>query len=221
MTTKALTAQQALLDAEKSHTESFEAIAAAEADVARAEQTLADAQAHAIEVVGSKCADATEARQRIEKAREAIKQAEDELDFEKLKLQAAQVVQRQAYDDMHVTQRRASADAYKAEHKRFNDPACRETVLLETVAAAVAELYLLLWDRKELHDRLNQEHWHLPADEKPAVPRDGRPIQGNSPRTHYLAPFGPIPPEVIEAVRAGNEAGQLNKAQRDRARQAG
>lgn len=218
MTTKTPTAQQALDAATTIHEQASTAITAAQSKVAAAEQTLAEAKSRAIEVARSKCADASEARQAIETARAAIKEVEDELDFANLELQAAEIVQRQAYDEQMAAKRRVIADQYKAEHKRYNDPQCREAVLLTQLSDVVRELFPLVWERKDLHDRLYSEYWHLPEDERPSIPAGARPIMPYSTRAIFVHPFGQMPQEVVEAIRAGNAAGQVELEKRQRAR---
>lgn len=66
------------------------------------------------------------------------------------------------------------AQEYLAAHKEHNDPATRVNVLLSQLTDIVAELVPLVDARDQLHRRLAQEYWLLPADEKSRFRRAGR-----------------------------------------------
>jgi hypothetical protein len=89
-------------------------------------------------------------------------------------VQAAELATSPCADEAARAHRAVIAQEYLAAHKEHNDPATRVNVLLSQLTDIVAELVPLVDARDQLHRRLAQEYWLLPADEKSRFRRAGR-----------------------------------------------
>ncbi|MDC8980684.1 hypothetical protein PR370_01020 [Mycobacterium marinum] len=198
------------------------AVAAAEDDIPRAQQALADAEAHVIALLATTTPNTDDAgRSQIEKARAAVEKCRKDIEWAHVKRQAAEVAYVQATDAEARAHRDLFAENYLAEFRRFNDPQNRETLLLRQLTNTTAELVALLGNRKDLHDQLFQQYASLPPDEKsdlhdrlmqehqklPADHRPGRPITTYASRS-IPAHINQVPPELADAFRSGLDAAQ-------------
>ncbi|MEM6109211.1 hypothetical protein AAHS21_23690 [Mycobacterium sp. 050272] len=210
MTTKTSTAQRAYAEAVKVRDGVGAMLSAANDGIARAEQALDAAKVAAIEAVNARCADPLAARQRIETARATVKKAEDDLDFAKLQLQAAEVVERQAFDDVELARVPVIVEEYQDAVRERNDPQSREKVLLAQLTDNIAELMSIIGQRRQQHARLAAEYEHLPVEKRPIF--EGAPLQ----RPSYIVPYAvnhriPIG-EIAAAIEAGVEQGNRGNA---------
>lgn len=212
--------------ARKAWTAATKATAAAHAAIqpycdqlAAARDALASAQAEALDAIAVKSVDPAAARERIEKARAAIKTAEDDVQWAILELNAAEARHEQAHTDEQAARRAVTAAEYVAAHREWNDENNRENQLLRQLKDNIAELIPMINDRKNQHDRLAQEWAHLPTEERPQL-KAGQPITDTSTRLigEHIAD---ITPEVSAAIKAGAAAAQAELTARRRAAQHG
>jgi hypothetical protein len=224
MTTK--TAEATTAQAQKAWRAATEKTAEAEAalqpardGLTAAQEALAAAESEGIAAVVTKSTDPEAARDRIEKSRTAIKEAQDGVQWAVLELHAAEAVHEEAHQAEQAARRAVTVAEYQAAHKEWNDPDSREEKLLAQLSDTVAELIPLIIDRKDLHDRLTQEWQHLPADERPQL-KTGRPIT-TSPSRFTGEHIADITPEVAVAIKAGSAAALAELTERARARRHG
>jgi hypothetical protein len=211
-------AQKAWAASTKATAVAFDAIQPARDNLEAAQQALTAANAEALAAVTVKSPDPQAARERIEKACAAIKQAEDNVQWAVLELHAAEAVHEQAHTDEQAARRRVTVAEYELAQKEWSDPNNRERQLLRELTALIAELTPMICDRKDLHDRLAHEYEHLPPDERPQL-RSG-PLMATS--TRFVGEcFADLTPELVVAIRAGLETAQTELRERRRAEQFG
>jgi len=113
-----------------------------------------------LRAITEKSADAAAAKERFVRARQAVKDREDELDDALFELQAVEVGDQQAHDAEQVARRRVIIEEVVKADAEFNDPESRENVLLGQITDGIAELIPLINDRKDRQERLASE-WAL------------------------------------------------------------
>jgi len=213
MTSATAQEPQAALDAAVKATAAADAaLTEAREAVPAAEKKLADLEA------AFRVGDAS-SKAELAKARGAIEQARGDVEWAQLQLQAAEAAHSRAADAEAAANRRVTADAYLAEHKAFNDPTSRESVLVDQLESVVAELIQVVDARQTLHHRLATEADSFPAAERAELQkRLAQQIQADAPTGQPLRPIttygqreyaqwvihGGIPKgEVAQAVEAG------------------
>jgi hypothetical protein len=129
--TAAATPTEQLAAAERALKAADAAMVAASEGAAAAERGLDDAEAELLETMAAAAVESDGAAQaRIKKARTDVEKARDAVEFAHLQRQAGEVAHGRAADDAAQARRRVTADEYIDEHKAYNDPAARESVLI-------------------------------------------------------------------------------------------
>jgi hypothetical protein len=209
---KKTAAERAWVEATKHTAATAAEIDAAAAQITAAEQALAYAKAEAEAAIDAKAADPNAARERIQNAREAIKQAQDDLEWAQLNHQAAEVVNRQACEDEQAAHRRVIAEEYIRAQAEWKDPANKERQLLAQLTDLVAELTPLICARKERHSRLQTGWEYIPPDERPDLPHAGRLPAGDG-SLLISVHIASVPVEVADAFKAGAAQGEARMRQ--------
>jgi hypothetical protein len=207
--TKTSAAEKAWATATKATAAANDALGPARENLQAARDAHDAADREVFAALTAKVVDPAAAKERIEKARAAVKMAEDDLQWAALQLGAAETVHEQAHEQ--DARRAVTVAEYETETAAFNNPQSRERVLVEQLASTVTELVVLISDRKDRHDRLAQEWEHLPPEQRPR-----RTLTTTSTRTiTELIAF--IPPEVAATVKAALAAAEDELNQRRRA----
>ena len=180
------------------------AVTAADAAAQAAHQATTDARA-ALAAVEAELVNALAdgaARPQIEKIRERRDLARQEADYADLDAEAAEVRYSRAADAAAAAHRALVAEEYRRAFAAFNDPANRETVLLDELQSVVAELCRLIDKRQTQHDRLAREYASFPDAERFPV-RPGRQITTYGHRGQGRWELDVPNAEVAEAIKAG------------------
>jgi hypothetical protein len=145
------------------------------------------------------------AKERFKKARQAVKDREDDVDWALFELQAFEVADEAAHQAEQAARGRVTIEHCQKAHDELNNPDSRENQLLRQVTSAIAELVPLISERKSRHTRLAQELQYIPKDQLPL-------LKGGSlvaPATSIpVARLVRLPHEIFDAIgRAGIEIG--------------
>jgi hypothetical protein len=206
-------APQAALDA------ATKATAAADAALTEAREAVPAAEKKLADLEAAFCVGDASSKAELAKARGAIEQARGDVEWSVLQRQAAEAAHSRAADVEAAARRCVTAAEYLAEHRSFNDPESRESVLVARLESTVAELIRVVDARQTLHHRLAAEADSFPADERAELQkRLAQQIQADAPTGQPLRPIttygqreyaqwvihGGIPKgEVAQAIEAG------------------
>ena len=185
------------------------AVTAADAAAEQARQAAAGGLA-ALAAVEAELVDALAdgaARPTIEKIRERLDLAHREAEFAGIEAEAAEVRYSRAADAAAAAHRAVVAEQYRGAHAEYNSAECRETQLLDTLTATVAELCRLIDQRQIEHDRLAREYQSFPPAERFPV-QPGRQITTYGHRGQGRWEIEVPLAEVAEAIKAGVAAAE-------------